>query len=191
LKVNEMSTKLRIEQFSKQLTERKPAAGYDHFQRVFKTAIKILKTEGLDFDPQVVHAASYLHDIGEGEDHQVKSARQAIKFLSKISFPSDKLERVRRAILEHIPDGKPESNEAIALHDADLLDFLGATGVTRLSYSTTGWFGKAKLEDTLGILMEYRKIASENLILNTSKKLAREKVRFMNLAIKTLESELK
>ena len=189
--MRKVSLKEKIEQFSRRRTKGKPASGFDHFQRIFKSAKKILEYEELSHDIEVLHAACYLHDIEEGEDHQVKSAKRATEFLRKISFPSEKIEKVRHAILEHTPVGKPKSNEAIALHDADLLDFLGATGVTRLSYSTTGWFGKVALRDTLGILRRYRKKASENLVLHTSKRLAEEKIKFMDLAIKTLEKELR
>lgn len=186
-----VSLKERIEQFSRQKTKGKPASGFAHFQRIFKSAKKILEFEGLNYDAKVLHAACYLHDIGEGDRHQEKSANQAAIFLRKIFFPLEKIEKVRHAVLEHIPEGKPKSNDAIALHDADLLDFLGATGVTRLSYATSGWFKKITLRDTLSILKQYRRKAFENLVLDTSKRLAEEKIRFMDLAIETLEKELK
>ncbi len=186
-----VSFKERIEQFSRQKTKGKPASGFSHFQRTFKSAKKILELEGLNHDAEVLHAACYLHDISSDYPHQENSTAQASAFLKKISFPSEKIEKVSHAILEHTPEGKPKSNEAIALHDADLLDFLGATGVTRLSYATTGWFNKITLQNTLKILKKYRKKAFENLVLDASKRLAKEKTRFMDLAIETLEKELK
>ena len=186
-----VSCQERIELFSRQKTGGKPASGFDHFQRTYKTARKLLKLAKLKYDAQVLHAACYLHDISAIYPHQEKSAEQAMVFLGKISFPPEKIEKVRHAILEHTSEGKPRSNEAIALHDADLLDFLGATGVTRLSYATTGWFNKVTLKDTLRLLIQYRRKAFENLTLDESRNLAKEKAKFMDMSIRALEEELK
>ncbi len=186
-----MSVGKKIEQFSREKTKVKPASGFSHFQRIHKSAKKILEIECLNYDAEVLHAACFLHDIEADHPHHEKSADRASILLKETSFPPDKAQKVRHAILEHVPDGKPKDIEAIALHDADLLDFLGATGVTRLSYATSAWLEKINLQDTLKTLKLYRKKAFKNLIFKTSKKIAKKKIKFMDLAIETLDKELK
>lgn len=175
-----------IEGFAAKKLGRELAAGMDHFRRVYK----LTKLLGLKYDEQVLHAACFLHDLGEGEPHQEAAAKTAEKFLKKIKFPPEKLPLVKEAILEHIPLGKPKSNEAILLHDADLLDFLGATGITRLSIGAWDWLGKDSLAGILEVFKRFRKLASENLILPKSKQLAGGKISFMDQAIKQLEKEI-
>lgn len=179
--------KKSIEKFAAKKLGKELAAGIDHFQRVYKLA-KLLR---LKYDDQVLHAACFLHDVSEDEPHQKFAATTAEEFLKSINFPKEKIPLVKKAILEHVPLGKPKSNEAILLHDADLLDFLGATGVTRLSIGAWDWMEKNSLEGILEVLKRFRKLASENLVLPKSKKLAKEKIRFMDKTIKQLGKEIK
>lgn len=179
--------KAKIEKFAAKKLGKELAAGIDHFRRVYKLA----KSLGLKHDDQVLHAACFLHDVCEDEPHQKSAAKIAEKFLKEINFPKEKIPLVKEAILEHVPLGKPKGNEAILLHDADLLDFLGATGVTRLSIGAWDWMEKDSLEGILEVLKQFRKLASENLVLPKSKELAKEKIKFMNQAIKQLKREIK
>jgi uncharacterized protein len=57
-------------------------------------------------------------------------------FLTEAGFPMEKFPAVRAAILGHMYDKEPEGAEAIVLHDADALDFLGALGAARLLAAT-------------------------------------------------------
>jgi uncharacterized protein len=175
-----------IEDFAVKKLGRELAAGMDHFRRVYKLA----KSLGLKDDDQVLHAACFLHDVSEEEPHQKGAAKTAEEFLKKINFPKSKIPLVKEAILEHVPLGKPKGKEAILLHDADLLDFLGATGVTRLSIGAWDWMGKDSLEGILEVLKKFRKLASENLVLPKSRELAQEKIKFMDQAIEQLEKEI-
>ncbi len=179
--------KKKIEQFATKQLGRELAAGMDHFRRVYKIA----RSLGLKYDDQILHAACFLHDISEDEPHQEEAAKNAEQFLKEINFPENKISQVKEAILEHVPLAKPKNNEAILLHDADLLDFLGATGVTRLSIGAWDWMAKDSLEGILEVLKKFRKLASKNLVLARSKALAKEKIKFMDQAIDRLEKEIK
>lgn len=116
-----------------------PAWGWTHSERDYLLASDIAAKEGLAIDTDVLFAAAFTHDIGaigdfqkEGVDHAVRSAELAEPMLLRAGFPASKLPAVRLAILGHMHDGQPGNrNEAIALHDADTLDFLGIAGVTR------------------------------------------------------------
>lgn len=116
-----------------------PAWGWTHSERNYLLAMEIAAKEGLAIDTDVLFAASFTHDIGaigefqkEGVDHAVRSVELAEPMLLQAGFPAEKLPAVRDAILGHMHDRQPGSrSEAIVLHDADTLDFLGAVGIAR------------------------------------------------------------
>jgi len=116
-----------------------PAWGWTHSERDYLMASEIAAKEGLAIDTDVLFAAAFTHDIGaigdfqkEGVDHAVRSVELAGPILLQAGFPAAKLPAVREAILSHMHDKLPGSgNEAIVLHDADTLDFLGAVGIAR------------------------------------------------------------
>jgi uncharacterized protein len=116
-----------------------PAWGWTHSERDYLLATEIAEKEGLAIQSDVLFAAAFAHDIGaigefqkEGVDHAVRSVEIAEPWLRSVGFPVEKLPAVREAILGHMHDKVPgKGNEAIVLHDADTLDFLGAVGVAR------------------------------------------------------------
>jgi uncharacterized protein len=124
---------------------RHPAWGWRHSERDFLLARQIAREEGLAVDEDVLFAAAFLHDSGavppfarDGVDHGVRSAELAEPLLRKAGFPMAKYPAVKAAILGHMFDKEAgDVAEAKALHDADSLDFLGATGIAR-RLSTTG-----------------------------------------------------
>ena len=116
-----------------------PGWGWRHSERDYLLAMAVAEAEGLTVDPDVMFAAAFLHDWGgiepfaaPGVDHAERSVELAEPFLREAGFPLDKFPAVRAAILGHMYDREPEGPEAGALHDADLLDFLGATGAARM-----------------------------------------------------------
>ena len=120
-----------------------PSWGWRHSERNYLLAISLAEAEGLSVDPDVLFAAAFLHDWGgiapfaaAGVDHAVRSVELAEPFLMGAGFPMDKFPAVRAAILSHMYDNEPEGPEAIVMHDADALDFLGALGSARLLAAT-------------------------------------------------------
>lgn len=87
------------------------AWGWRHSERDFLLARQIARDEGLAIDEDVLFAAAFLHDSG------------AIP-----PFAKDGVDHAVRSA---------ELAEARILHDADALDFLGATGIAR-RLSVTG-----------------------------------------------------
>lgn len=116
-----------------------PAWGWTHSERDYLLAREIAANEGLSIDTDVLFAAAFTHDIGaigdfqkEGVDHAVRSVELAEPMLLEAGFPAAKLPAVREAVLGHMHDKQAGGRaEAIVLHDADTLDFLGAVGVAR------------------------------------------------------------
>jgi len=120
-----------------------PSWGWRHSERNYLLAMSLAEAEGLAVDPDVLFAAAFLHDWGgiapfavAGVDHAVRSVELAEPFLAEAGFPMDRFPAVRAAILGHMYDKEPEGPEAIVMHDADALDFLGALGAARLLAAT-------------------------------------------------------
>lgn len=121
-----------------------PSWGVRHSERNYVLGMALAEAEGLTVDTDVLFAAAFLHDWGgiepfasRGVDHAVRSVELAEPFLTEAGFPMEKFPAVRAAILGHMYDKEPEGSEAVVLHDADALDFLGALGAARLLAATS------------------------------------------------------
>lgn len=120
-----------------------PSWGVRHSERNYVLGMALAQAEGLTVDADVLFAAAFLHDWGgiapfavAGVDHAARSVELAEPFLTEAGFPMEKFPAVRAAILGHMYDKEPDSAEAVILHDADALDFLGALGAARLLAAT-------------------------------------------------------
>ena len=120
---------------------RHPAWGYSHCVRDYELARALASQDKVQLDDDVLFAAAYLHDMAafapwdrekEGIDHADEGARIVDTVLAKTDFPMSKIEAVRGAIRTHMYDRTPVGLEAVYLHDADALDWLGAIGVARI-----------------------------------------------------------
>lgn len=116
-----------------------PAWGYSHCKRDYELARQLAAADGVRLDDDVLYAASYLHDMAafepwekSGVDHADQAAAIVDTVLKNTGFPMKKIEAVRGAIRTHMFDRTPEGPEALYLHDADALDWLGAIGVARI-----------------------------------------------------------
>ncbi|MBN2322556.1 MAG: HD domain-containing protein [Spirochaetes bacterium] len=175
-----------ILQYAKDMTAGRLARGYDHCNRVYHLA-KQLEDR---YDDEVLYAASFLHDIILIEPHQLQSAERAEAVLHEVGFKPEKIALVKDAILNHIPEGTPTLLEGKMLHDADMLDSLGMTGFTRLAIGAFFWKGAKTLYEVLRLVREYKERAERHLILEKSRKIAEERLGFMEEALDRLEKEI-
>lgn len=116
-----------------------PAWGFSHSVRDYELARALATADHVTLDDDVLYAAAYLHDMAAFEpyakpdvDHADEAARILDTILAGTGFPMSKIEAVRGAIRTHMFDRDPVGPEAIYLHDADALDWLGAIGVARI-----------------------------------------------------------
>jgi hypothetical protein len=117
-----------------------PAWGYSHCERDYALAQSLAASDHVALDDDILFAAAFLHDIAafppwggdEPPDHSDVGADAVEKVLSGTGFPMSKLSAVRGAIRTHMYYRDPVAPEAIYLHDADALDWLGAIGVARI-----------------------------------------------------------
>jgi HD superfamily phosphodiesterase len=182
----ENSVRNIILQYSKDMCAGRLARGFDHCNRVYHTAKQL---EDI-YDDEVLYAATYLHDIILAEPHQLQSAEKAEAVLHEVGFTPGKINLVKEAILNHIPEGNPTFKEAKMLHDADILDSLGMVGITRLAIGAFLWKGPKTLSGVLHLIREYKDRAENRLMLERSRIFAREKVLFMETALTQLEKEI-
>lgn len=116
-----------------------PAWGVSHSARDYDLARALAREDGVTLDDDVLYAAAYLHDVAAfapfrkpNVDHQDEAANIVASLLEGTGFPMAKIEAVRGAIRTHMFERDPVGPEAIYLHDADALDWLGAIGVARI-----------------------------------------------------------
>jgi HD superfamily phosphodiesterase len=116
-----------------------PAWGLSHSIRDYELAKELAAADGVTLDDDVIYAAAYLHDVAafapfakSGVDHQDEAAGIVESMLAGTGFPMAKIDAVRGAIRTHMYGRDPVGPEAIYLHDADALDWLGAIGVARV-----------------------------------------------------------
>jgi HD superfamily phosphodiesterase len=116
-----------------------PAWGYSHCVRDYALARELAAADHLTLDDDVLFAAAYLHDMAafkpwedEKLDHSDVAAGIVDTVLKGTGFPMAKIDAVRGAIRTHMYYRDPVGPEALYLHDADALDWLGAIGVARV-----------------------------------------------------------
>ena len=118
---------------------KQPAWGYSHCQRDYALARQLAASDQAAIDDDVLYAAAFLHDMAafapwekDKVDHADEAARIVDTVLKGTGFPLSKVDAVRGAIRTHMYSRDPVGPEAIYLHDADALDWLGAIGVARI-----------------------------------------------------------
>lgn len=140
-----------------------PAWGPSHSLRDYQLAKELAAADGITLDDDVLYAAAWLHDVAAfapfrkpDVDHQDEAAAIIESLLAGTGFPMTKIDAVRGAIRTHMFARDPVGPEAIYLHDADALDWLGAIGIARIfgivepsGASPTGPDAAARLEKSL------------------------------------------
>ncbi len=124
----------------KQIVRRKlsnESTGHDywHAYRVANLALKLAKIEG--GNPKVLELAAWLHDIEvprSRKNHHLNGSKTAKKILTKLNVPKNTIQSVCNCILKHryTTKSKPTTIEEKIIQDADNLDALGATIITRI-----------------------------------------------------------
>ena len=117
-----------------------PAWGYSHCQRDYALARELAAADHVALDDDVLFAAAYLHDMAAFKpwekpklDHSDVAADIVGTVLQGTGFPMAKIDAVRGAIRTHMYYRDPVGPEALYLHDADALDWLGAIGIARVT----------------------------------------------------------
>jgi len=173
-----------------------PAWGLSHSVRDYELAKELAAADKVAVDDDVLYAAAYLHDVAafapfrkRGVDHQDEAARIVESMLAGTGFPMSKIEAVRGAIRTHMFDRDPVGPEAIYLHDADALDWLGAIGVARVFALVDPKGGSPDGPSTAAELEHTLKTVPPRLVSNAAKARMPQRVRELEQFLRDLRAE--
>ena len=159
-----------------------PVDKFSHQPRLYALACEL--ADGLSLDDDILYAACWLHDLGVFIGHRPEDPAQLASWdnvayaiaqtpllLQQFGFPTEKIPAVQAAIRDHHPQARPTAIEAILLHDADLLELLGAVGLLR----TLGKVGRdtryQTFADLLPVLEGYSRLEPQ-LLSEAARRLA-------------------
>ena len=178
--------------------------GHDffHTERVYKTALKLAKTENADLE--ITALAAILHDADDRKlsPETCENKLNARNILNELGIDSE----IQTAILKIISEVSfvgtdspvPETKEGKCVQDADRLDAMGAIGIAR-AFAFGGSRGRqmynpdikptlnadsrtyAKIENSTSVNHFYEKLFLLKDMMNTeaAKQIATERERFM------------
>jgi uncharacterized protein len=177
-----------------------PQHKFGHQPRLYALTNQI--GQGLTYDDDVVFAAVWLHDLGvfighrpEDEDalktwdHVAYITEKAPAILTEAGFPEEKIPAVLEVIRTHQPHDIPLTLEAKIARDADILEQLGAIGITRTLAKLGSDTRFLTFTDALNALKKQLETLPTKLHLEASKKLAASRIKLMRSFIQSLESE--
>jgi uncharacterized protein len=177
-----------------------PTHKFGHQPRLYALTQQI--GQGHTYDDDVVFAAVWLHDLGvfighrpEDEatlktwDHVAYITEKAPAILKEAGFPEDKIPAVLEVIRTHQPHDTPLTTEATIARDADILEQLGAIGITRTLAKLGSDTRFCTFTEALRALKKQLTTHPSQLRLETSKNLAIPRIAALQSFVEALESE--
>jgi uncharacterized protein len=178
----------------------RPVDKFSHQARLYALARQI--AGDAEYDDDVVFAAAWLHDLGvfvghrpadphelANWDHLAYVLRLAPGILERIGFPAEKIGSVCEAIRTHIPAAKPASFEAALVHDADILEQLGAVGILRTVSKVGRDTRFVRFSDALKLLRHNLENLPAQLQLESARRLVQPRVRALGEFLAAAEQE--
>jgi uncharacterized protein len=173
-----------------------PAWGYVHSQRDYTLARQLAAADGVTLDDDVLFAASWLHDLAAfapyakaNEDHSDTAADLVGGILAPTGFPMAKLAAVQAAIRTHMYYRDPQAPEAVYLHDADALDWLGAIGVARIIATVDTAGGQPAGKAAVAMLVNNETVVPARVVSPAGKALVAGRVAEMKAFLAALAAE--
>jgi uncharacterized protein len=172
-----------------------PAWGWQHSERNYRIALELAQGDGLRVDTDVLFAAAFLHDMAAFmpcEDTKLEhgecAARQSGAILRAAGFPMEKLPAVQAAERGHMYYSNPGTEpEAIVLHDADSLDFLGEIGAARM-LSLAGEHAES-FAPAVKALRSFVRDIPPKLITKTAQKMGAERAAALERFLDALQAQ--
>jgi uncharacterized protein len=158
-------------------------------------ALRLAQEDGLRVDTDVLFAAAFLHDMAAFEpcagtkmEHGDCAAIESEKVLRDAGFPMSKFPAVQAAERAHMYYRDPGTQpEAIVLHDADSLDFLGDIGAARI-IALTG----AKAPSFAPALEQLRQLLAAippHLVTKAAKRMGAQRAAELRAFLERVQSE--
>jgi uncharacterized protein len=172
-----------------------PAWGWQHSVRNYRLGLLLAAGDGLTVDRDVLFAAAFLHDMAaykpygrKGVEHGDRAAQTSEAVLRAAGFPMAKFPAVQAAERGHMYYRNPGTRpEAIVLHDADSLDFLGDIGAARM-LSLTGE-SAASFTPAVKALRGFITDIPPKLITATGRRLGAQRAAELERFLDALETE--
>lgn len=171
-----------------------PAWGWQHSERNYQVALRLAKSDHLNVDTDVLFAACFLHDMAAFPPYQRKgehgfvAADESVAVLRNAGFPMSKIAAVQAAERGHMYYSDAGTRpEAIVLHDADSLDFLGTIGEARM-ISLTGE-SAASFRASVTALRSFLHDIPPRLMTKTAKSIGAQRVAELKRELDELQSE--
>lgn len=178
----------------------KPPDKFSHQLRVYQVAKGL--AEGRPYDDDILYAAALMHDLGVfighrpedpaalGKwDHMAYALSKVPPILKQLGFPEDKIPATMEAIRTHLPSCKPTTFEGSLLHDADLLEQLGAVAVLR-NVSKVGRDTRfVHYADAIRVLRRNLEQLPAQLELPSARRLATPRVKALKAFVEAAEAE--
>lgn len=172
-----------------------PAWGWQHSERNYRVALELAQGDGLKVDTDVLFAAAFLHDMAafmpcadKKLEHGECAAQQSGAILRAAGFPMEKFAAVQAAERGHMYYSDPgKQPEAIVLHDADSLDFLGEIGAARM-ISLTGESAES-FAPAVKALRTFLKEIPPRLITKTAQRIGAQRAAEVARFLDGLEAE--
>lgn len=178
-----------------------PVDKYSHQPRLYALTLQLAQSADLAYDDDILHAAVWLHDLGVFEGHRPVDPDALSKWnnvayacemipalLTSWRFPAEKIPAVIDAIRQHVANGRPATPEAILLHDADLLELLGAVGIMR-ALSKVGRDTRYTTHGSVVKVLESALQLPDQLVLPAAKLIAEQKVSVLQMFLTALTNE--
>lgn len=180
--------------------EAQPADKFGHQPRLYALACRL--ADGASFDDDVVFAAAWMHDLGvflghrpadpdrlARWDHIPYTLTRSRQLLAGWGFPTEKLEAVEAVIRTHQSQDNPVTFEATLVHDADILEQLGAIGALRALVKIGRDTRYPTFSSVLPVLGRAIKQLPACLRLTSSRELAAGRVAFLKMLLEAIEAE--
>lgn len=179
--------------------EANPIDKYSHQPRLYRLACSL--SAGQDYDDDILFAACWLHDLGVFIGHRPEDLaalarwdnvayvlEQAPGLLKQWGFPTRKIQAVLDAIRQHAPNARPQEWEAQLLHDADLLEQLGAIGLLR-TISKVGRDTRYPSFADLRPVWQQQRALPQQLLTDTGREAALARIALLEQFIRQLDEE--
>ncbi|MFO0111816.1 MAG: HD domain-containing protein [Sphingomonadaceae bacterium] len=183
-----------LQTFSKE-NFKHPAWGYAHSLRIYNLAKLLAQQDKKGIDDDVLFAAAMMHDIAAfpkwavaDKDHADRAVELLPALLETAGFPKAKIPSVLEVVRTHMFDRKPVSTEAIYLHDADALDWLGAVGAFRLIAIIEVGDAQPNAQAALGLLQQRLAQVPAGVASPAGKKEAKIRARSLKRFLEELRS---
>jgi uncharacterized protein len=178
----------------------KPVDKFSHQPRLYELTKMI--GAGEDYDDDVVFATVWMHDLGvfvghRPEEPQALAAWDCVAYamketpavLERLGFPKEKIPAVVEAIRTHQPSASPTTIEGTIVRDADILEQLGATAVLRTVCKIGRDTRFQRFPDALHVLRKNLKTLPNQLLLGSSRMLAKPRVKALEAFLAAADAE--